>query len=446
VNEVIRCEWMRQVEWMTAIQPATSLEVSTAPAVADAGRIAVLTRGIVGGGVQKMSLNLAGELASRGWQVDLLSRRAGDLSVVPAGVRAIVLRRRLGLVGRGLALRADPAGFSELLRPVLGCAIAPESLRYLPALIDYLSEARPRALLSATTHLNLVALWARRLVGSSTRVLVSERDSLSANLRTGRNRGAWRWRYAPRLLARVDPWAEAVVAVSDGVADDLAVVTGLDRAGVRTIYNPVVGADLRARCAESLDDPWFASGAPPVVLSAGRLVAKKQYGVLVAAFARLRAQRPARLLILGEGPERSRIEQQARKHGVFDDVRLAGWCENPLPYLMRAAVFALTSNREGFGNVLVEALCCGCPVVATDCPSGPAEIVAGGRFGELVPVGDVGAVAAALARCIDTPPDRAQLRARGAEFTAQRATDAYLAAVGLPTHPEPHALGGEAPG
>jgi glycosyltransferase involved in cell wall biosynthesis len=175
-------------------------------------------------------------------------------------------------------------------------------------------------------------------------------------------------------------------------------------------------------------------------LSAGRLVAKKQYGVLLEAFAQLRAQRSARLVILGDGPERGRIEQRARQLGVSDDVRLLGWCENPYPYLQRAAVFAMTSNREGFGNVLVEALRCGCPVVATDCPSGPGEILGGGRFGELVPVGDVPAVAAALARSLDTPADRARLRARGAEFTAERAADAYLAAVGLPAHPEPQAL------
>jgi glycosyltransferase involved in cell wall biosynthesis len=425
---------------MTAIQPAASFDAAAAPADCDPGRIAVLTRGITGGGVQKMSLNLAGELAARGWQVDLLSRRAGDPSVVPAGVRATVLRKQLGVVGRGLALRADPAGFSTLLQPVLGCAIAPEPLRYLPALVEYLREARPRALLSATTYLNLVALWARRLAGSSARVLVSERDSLSANLRTGRNRRAWRWRHAPPLLARVYPWAEAVVAVSDGVADDLATLTGLDRSVFQTIYNPVVGADIEARSQQPLEDAWFEPGAPPVVLSAGRLVAKKQYGVLLEAFAQLRAQRSARLVILGDGPERGRIEQRARQLGVSDDVRLLGWCENPYPYLQRAAVFAMTSNREGFGNVLVEALRCGCPVVATDCPSGPGEILGGGRFGELVPVGDVPAVAAALARSLDTPADRARLRARGAEFTAERAADAYLAAVGLPAHPEPQAL------
>jgi glycosyltransferase involved in cell wall biosynthesis len=439
---------------MTAIQPAATFDVHAAPTDCDARRIALLTRGIEGGGVQKMSLHLAGELASRGWQVDLLSRRDGSRDVVPPGVRVLVLRRRPGFVGRALALRSDPAGFAAMLQPVLGCAIAPEPLRYLPALVDYLRAARPRALFSATTYLNLVALWARRLAGSSARVLVSERDSLSANLRTGRSRRAWRWRHAPPLLARVYPWADAVVAVSDGVAADLAALTGLDRAAFHTIYNPVVAADIDARCAEPQSDPWLAPGAPPVVVSAGRLVAKKQYGVLLAAFARLRELRAersdgrdprVRLMVLGEGPERRKLELQARQLGVADDVRLLGWCENPYPILVRAAAFAMTSNREGFGNVLVEALRCGCPVVATDCPSGPAEILAGGRFGELVPVGDVDAVAAALARTLDAPPDRDRLRARGAEFTAERAADAYLAAVGLPSHPEPDPAGGPVP-
>jgi glycosyltransferase involved in cell wall biosynthesis len=434
----------RQVEPMTATQPAARLDADAAPTQldqVDAPRLAVLTRGIAGGGVQKMSLHLAGELAARGWRVDLVSRRDGARADVPEGVRVVVLPRRLGWVGRRLAWRADRDGLAVLLRPVLACAIAPEPLRYLPGLVDYLRSARPIALFSATTYLNLVALWARRLAEVETRVLVSERDSLSGNLRTGGHRRAWRWRHAPPLLARAYAWADAVVAVSDGVADDLARLTGLHRERIRTIYNPVVPDDVEARCAEPIDDPWLAPGEPPVVVSAGRLVAKKQHGVLLAAFARLRAERPVRLLILGDGPERGRIEQRARELGVADDVRLAGWCANPYPVLARAAVFALTSNREGFGNVLVEALRSGCPVVATDCPSGPSEILGGGRYGELVPVGDVEAVAAALGRQLDRPQDRAALRARGAAFTTSRAADAYLAAVGLPSRPAVAASG-----
>lgn len=426
---------------MTAIQQAAALDAAHASAESDGTRIAVLTRGFAGGGVQKMSLHVARELAGRGWKVDLLSRQEGDRSGVPDSVRPLVLEGKSGLVGRREALRADPGGVRTLLRPVLGCLIAAEPLRYLPALSDYLREARPRALFSATTYLNLVALWARRRAGVSTRVLVSERDSLSENLQTGRGRRAWRWRYVSPLLARCYPWADAVVTVSDGVGDDLAHLTGLERSCFQTVYNPVVHADLEARCKEPTGDPWFADGAPPVILSVGRLVAKKQLGVLLRAVAQLRSQRAVRLLIVGEGPERARIVREAGRLGIGDDVRLIGWSDNPYAYMAEASVFAMTSNREGFGNVIVEALFCGCPIVSTDCPSGPAEILAGGRFGALVPVGDAGALARALAGALDEPPSPGVLRARGAEFTTARTTDAYLEAVGLPLWPEVAAPG-----
>jgi len=421
---------------MTATLQATERSDARGLVPPDSRRVAVLTRGLVGGGVQKMSLHVARELSSRGWQVDLVSRRGGDRSGIPEGVRVIVLEGKPGLLGRREAWRADPEGVATMLRPVLGCLIAPEPLRYLPALTDYLCQARPRALFSATTYLNLVALWARRRSGVSTRVLVSERDSLSSNLRTGRSRRAWRWRYAPPLLARCYAWAEAVVAVSDGVADDLAALTGLDRARLQTVYNPVVTDEIDDLCKEPCDDPWFAPGAPPVVLCVGRLVAKKQIEVLLRAVARLRRERSVRLMVVGDGPERGRLQREAVRLGLEADVRMIGWTDNPYAYMTRAAVFAMTSNREGFGNVLVEALYCGCPVVSTDCPSGPAEILGGGRFGTLVPVGDVAALAHALARAIDEPPRPGFLRERGAEFTTARTTDAYLEAVGLPLWPD----------
>ena len=429
---------------MTATHRAASMSAPAAAEDCDPSRIGVLTRGITGGGVQRMSLNVAAELVERGWQVDLLSRKDGDRSQLPHGVRLIVLPARSRTIARALALRADPAGFGAMLRPVLGCAIGAEPLRYLSPLRDYLVESRPAALLSATTYLNLVALWARRLAGTGTRVLVSERDSLSANLTTGRSRRAWRGRHAPALLARAYPEADAIVAVSNGVADDLAQLTGIARPAVRTIYNPVVPPDIGAKAAEPIDEPWLEPGQPPVVLSAGRLVKKKQYGVLLQSIAALREQRPVRLIILGEGPERARIEAEARRLGIADDVRLVGWCDNPYAYMSRAAAFALTSDREGFGNVLVEAMRCGAPVVATDCPSGPGEILDGGKYGALVPVGDVAAIAIALRRMLDEPQDRNRFRRRGGEFTVERAVDAYLEAVRLPARPASGERGTEA--
>ena len=189
--------------------------------------------------------------------------------------------------------------------------------------------------------------------------------------------------------------ADAIVAVSNGVADDLANVVGLPRECVTTIYNPTVHPQLLALAQARLEHPWFAAGAPPVVLGVGRLGKSKDFPTLIKAFARLRTERPARLLILGGTDKVSKWDESrdqlmalAAELGVVDDVSLPGFVANPFAYMTRAAVFVLSSQYEGFPNVLVEALACGCPVVSTDCPSGPSEILDKGKYGRLVPCRD----------------------------------------------------------
>ncbi|NLO89188.1 MAG: glycosyltransferase, partial [Clostridia bacterium] len=188
----------------------------------------------------------------------------------------------------------------------------------------------------------------------------------------------------------------AVVAVSQGVADDLVKTTGLMRELIKVIYNPIVTPELLEKAKESIGHPWFKPGQPPVILSAGRLTAAKDFPTLIHAFARVRAERLARLMILGEGEERPNLESLVRELGLESDVSMPEFVENPYAYMARAAVFVLSSAWEGFGNVLVEAMAVGTPVVSTDCPSGPAEILEGGKWGKLVPVGDVEKLAKAL--------------------------------------------------
>jgi glycosyltransferase involved in cell wall biosynthesis len=221
------------------------------------------------------------------------------------------------------------------------------------------------------------------------------------------------------------PWADAVIAVSEDVARDLSKVTGMPRERIVTIPNPVVTLELKEKARAPLDHPWYRPGQPPVVLGVGRLVSAKDFPTLLRAFARLRATRPVRLMILGEGKGRAGLAALAEQLGIVGDVQFPGYVDNPFSYMARSAVFVLSSAWEGLPGVLIEAMACGCPIVSTDCP-GAAEILGGGVHGPLVPVGDDAALAMAVASVLDSSPKREQLRARAGRFGVDRATERYL--------------------
>ena len=328
-------------------------------------RLAIFVPTLSGGGAERVMCKLAGGIAARGHAVDLVLARAEGpyLAEVPESVRLVDLE-------------------------------ASRVLASLPALVRYLRRERPEALLSVL-HANIVALWARRLAGVPTPVVVSERNTLSYESQYASD---LRMQLMPRLTRRFYPWADGIVAVSQGVADDLARVTGLPRERIQVIYNPIVTPELRAKAQAPLEHPWFAPDERPVIVAAGRLTAQKDFSTLIQAFARVRQTRPARLLILGEGQERPTLESLVRQLGLEQDVSLPGFVTNPYPYMAQASLFVLSSRWEGLPGVLIEALCCGTPVISTDCPSGPREILADGRYGQVVPVED----AAALARAIET--------------------------------------------
>jgi glycosyltransferase involved in cell wall biosynthesis len=195
------------------------------------------------------------------------------------------------------------------------------------------------------------------------------------------------------------------------------------------IYNPVDTDHIKTLATAPLEHPWFAPGAVPVVLSAGRLTRQKDFPSLLRAFAQVRQSRPARLVILGEGEERTSLETLARELGCRDDIALPGFVPNPYPYMAAAGVFVLSSAWEGFGNVLIEAMALGVPVVSTDCPSGPAEILGRGRYGTLVPVSDVDALARAIATTLDQPPEARRSIERASSFSCERIASQYLAAI-----------------
>lgn len=373
-----------------------------------------------------MMVTLASALQERGQRVDLvLGRAVGNfLDEIHPGVRVVDLGVRTILPALPALLRHPVDGVHML--PAFLPPAPPRVLGCIPALAGYLRAERPEAMLSALNYSNLAAVWARHLADVPTRLVVSERNTLSVRAARSSERSL---RALPAMIRRFYRWADAVTAVSDGVADDLARVSGIERSQIVTTWNPVVSPALVQAAAQPLDHPWFRPGEPPIVLGAGKLRPQKDFGTLIDAFARLRAKRPARLVILGEGPEESGLRVRARRLDVSPDVAFEGFVANPFAYMARASVFALSSAWEGLPSVLIQAMACGCPVVSTDCPSGPAEILEGGALGPLVPVGAPDALADAILRVLEAPPDRERLRRRADHFSVDRVAGRYLAVM-----------------
>jgi glycosyltransferase involved in cell wall biosynthesis len=307
-----------------------------------------------------------------------------------------------------------------------------EVMPRLPGLVSYLRRERPDVLVSAKYRPNLCAVWARRLARVPTRLVLTERTSVSEQFPKSRPNA--HHRSVPVLMHRYYPCADQIVTVSRDLADDLAAFAAIPRERILPIYNPVIDDRLHSAAAEAPDHPWFRGGEVPIVLGVGRLERRKGFDTLIRAFARVRRLRPLRLVILGggktakgEAADRAVLEALARDLGVEADVALPGFKLNPYAYMARASVFALPSHYEGLPGVLIQAMACGCAVVSTDCPTGPREILEGGRYGPLVPVGDDRAMAEAIAGVLDAPTPAAELRRRAGDFSVDAAVGNYLA-------------------
>ncbi|ADJ27610.1 glycosyltransferase [Nitrosococcus watsonii] len=363
-------------------------------------RLALFLPSLHGGGAERIMLTLAGGFTERGLRVDLILANAEGpyLSQVPEAVRVVNLE-------------------------------ASRVIKSLSGLMRYLRRERPHALLSALDHANLIALLAKWLASSKASCVVSVHSTLSIEQRHAR---AWRARLIPWLISRCYPRTNKVVAVSRGVAEDLLHMTGLAPEKVQVIHNPVVTPDLLVQAQAPIPHVWLGAEQPPVILGVGRLTGAKDFPTLIRAFAQVREQRLARLIILGEGEERPKLEALIRTLNLQDEVALPGFVQNPYAYMSRAAVFVLSSAWEGFGNVLVEAMAVGTPVIATNCPSGPNEILCGETYGPLAQVGDDASMAEAIAHILAGRRLPASvLKARAADFGLERALIAYLEALNL---------------
>jgi glycosyltransferase involved in cell wall biosynthesis len=295
-------------------------------------------------------------------------------------------------------------------------------------LVRYLRSHRPDVVFSTLSHANVVAVAARSLIRRRPRprLVVSEHSHLSSSTSLAPERRA---RLLPHLMRLAYPRADAIVAVSDGVAQDLSQGIGVPRDAIEVIHNPIASYPAAGTSLDR-EHQWLASGQPPVILAAGRLAQEKDFPTLIGAFAELRKRRNVRLIILGEGALRPELERLTVRLGVADAVAMPGFVSAPQAYMAEASVFVLSSIHEGFGNVLAEAMACGTPVVSTDCPSGPSEILEGGRWGRLVPIGDVTALATAIGASLDDP-NPPPVRERAADFALDRVLPAYKRVLGI---------------
>ncbi len=320
-----------------------------------------------GGGAERVMVTLANAFTERGLKVGLVIIKGGE--------------------GYRKELHKDV--------PVIDLRTQQVWRSILP-LARLLKREKPRAFFSTLMEANIGACLASRLVRFQGKVVIREANTPSQHLK---KRTFKRW-LTRKVVRQGYLLADEIVAVSSGVRRDLAQLLRVPEERIHLIFNPSVSERVIEASYAEVEHSWFADKSVPVVLGVGRLSPQKGFSVLIRAFRIVRETLPARLVILGEGPQRAELELLVEQLGLQDVVHLPGFNPNPYRYMRRASVFVLSSEYEGLPNVLIQALACGCPVVSTDCPSGPEDILDGGKYGELVPVGDIEAMANAILRVL----------------------------------------------
>jgi len=357
-------------------------------------KIALFLPSLNGGGAERVFVTLANSLVERGIHIDLLLPKV-------SGTYLSMLDERIWVVN----LQARSVVFS------------------IPALIRYLREQKPDALLSAVENANTWAILAKKLGGSSTPVIITEHNNWSQILS---NQPPLKEKILFQISRNIYPLADRLVAVSNGIRADLLKTMTLDPRRVVCIYNPVVPLNVDALATAPAEHAWLSARETPVLISAGRLAKQKDFKTLLLAFQQVRKLSNCRLIILGEGPERKPLQALIQRLGLENEIAMPGFVKNPFAWFSRSDLFVMSSVYEGLPTVLIEAMACGAPVVSTDCISGPAEILDNGKYGDLVPVGDVNALAAAIVENLKHPRPTSQVKDRANLFSIKNAADAYL--------------------
>lgn len=362
-------------------------------------RIAIFISYSGQGGVERIINNLAQGFLDAGYQVDMVIARAGGdhIDRIPLGVRQI----KLG---------------------------TDHTLTALPGLIRYLRRVEPDALLAVKDRAIRVAILARWLSGKRIRITGRIGTTVSAAIKGKGRIRKWVWYTGMRFFYK---HADKIVVVSEGVSTDVCNITGLPRSRIPAVKNPVITRQMFMLANEALEHRWLNDPDIKVIVGIGRLTRQKDFPTLIKAFAQVRNHMECRLVILGEGRDRQRLESLVQELGLTEEVQLAGFVPNPYPWLSKSSLYVLSSLWEGSPNALTEALALGIPVVSTDCRSGPREILQDGRYGNLVPVGKENELAQAMIRTLNNPKSSDTLRQAVKEYTVHESVKEYLKALGL---------------
>lgn len=349
------------------------------------------------GGAEQVIVNIVNGLSSRGYDVELLLCQFEEewRSKLASGVRVLKL----------------PAASTH----------APGIVAHLPALVTYLRRENPTALFPHLTHTNVVSLAVTRVLGTDTLVVPTHHLMFEAATDDTPRARAVQW--ASRYLY---PSADRIIAVSEGVADSIVDRTAVKREDISVLYNPIDVEAIRDRAREPVDHEWFGNDEMKVVLFVGRVEEQKDLKTWLRAFKRVHDRDPdTRAVIVGKGQQRADIRAYADDLGIGEVVSIPGYVENPYSYMRGADVFLLSSRFEGLPTVLIEALACGCPVVATNCPCGPREILADGKYGRLTSVGDEAELAEAVTETLADSMPADELRERADAFALEPILDDY---------------------
>jgi glycosyltransferase involved in cell wall biosynthesis len=339
-------------------------------------------------------------------------------SIASKGIKVDLLH----VNGKGPHIEAD----GENLRVVkLGSS---HSFTSLIPLIRYLKRERPDALLSDKDRVNQVAIVARILARVPTRVIVRSGTTISKALESRGILEKVRHYISMRYLYK---YADAIITASQGSAEDLSRFAGIPLSDISVIPNPVNQEEILELASGEISHPWFKGTGTPVIVGLGELGGSKDYKTLIRAFAALKADREVKLYIMGGGRGQQSLQKLVDDLGLEEDVEFAGFTKNPFPYLGRADLFVLSSNFEGFGMALLEALSLGIPSVATDCPSGPRDILQDGRYGQLVPIGNAEEMAKAMGLALDAPPESSYLKEGAVPYSLEKVLDMYLQCLNL---------------